>query len=131
MIRNVHTPISICIVCRNVTLLNQAKISKDGFENHGRLYELNWFFINLVGWGVFLLFHFIFRGSVGFFVWVFLPFRFLKSPIVMLGMKNMQDKILLILKRGLWALSWLIQRRQSRTNILIYLFYALAEMLIA
>lgn len=49
----------------------------------------------------------------------------------MLGMKNMQDKILLILKRGLWALSWLIQRRQSRTNILIYLFYALAEMLIA
>jgi len=66
-----------------------------------------------------------------FFVWVFLPFRFLKSPIVMLGMKNMQDKILLILKRGLWALSWLIQRRQSRTNILIYLFYALAEMLIA
>jgi len=80
MIRNVHTPISICIVCRNVTLLNQAKISKDGFENHGRLYELNWFFINLVGWGVFLLFHFIFRGSVGFFCLGFFALSFSKEP---------------------------------------------------
>lgn len=59
------------------------------------------FFINLVGWRIFLCFHFIFRGSIAFFfffVWVFLAFCFIWSPIGMFGMKNMHDKILLILK---------------------------------
>lgn len=42
-VRNVHTPVHIQCVCRVISLLNQAKITKDGFENHGRLHKLHWF----------------------------------------------------------------------------------------
>lgn len=54
MIRNVLTPMHMQCVCGNVTLLNQAKITKDGFENHGRLHKFHCFLIKLMGLGFFL-----------------------------------------------------------------------------
>lgn len=49
-VRNVHTGIHIQCVYRNITLLNQPKIAKDGFENGGGLHKLPWGLVNLVVW---------------------------------------------------------------------------------
>lgn len=105
MIRNVLTPMHMQCVCGNVTLLNQAKITKDGFENHSRLHKFHCFLIKLMGLGFFWRVGYFWGGGRrgGFLFYVEPSLEVLNEKHARLNSANTEMRIVAII-----ILSWLI-----------------------
>lgn len=119
MVRNVHTPGHVQCVCRNVISLNQAKITKDGFDfiNFIGLQLTQWFGgFGFVLWvGVFLL-------CGRFLVYVEPSLEFLDEKHARLSSANLEMRIVGII------LACLVQAEQDQSPDFCFMIY---EMLVS